>query len=128
MCKEIDSIVKAVYGSKACLSLGIQAVYAVNILVKDLILDGKRPSKAHVEALVGTIMAWGRLPPFKLAEIDRRDAALAIMHLLNSSVGAAGYGTLRDYASWQTIVDAASLGVDALSSMVERAIKALRAP
>ncbi len=126
VCGEVDAINRAVYGSNVCLSLEIQVLYTMNILVNDLLLARRQPTTAHIEALVGTIMSWGRIGGrrgnFKLAEQSREDpqrAVLSLARLLDADIGGR---PLREYA---LLHDITSIVKSDLDKIVEKAVNAL---
>ncbi|WP_317896308.1 hypothetical protein [Pyrofollis japonicus] len=122
VCSEVEKIHNTVYSSKACVALEIQAIYTVNLLANELIVQGKPPTPAHLEALIGTIMGWGRIQRFKGVELK------AVSKLLTMNVNVKDYKTLRDLALDSTIVDiAATLSHSELEEIVSRALNTIGA-
>jgi len=102
VCSEIDAVIERVYGSPKCLSLEIQALYTINLLAKELIIEAKQPTFSHVEAIIATIKGWGQIKNFGLIKEPTKGITI-IKGIL--SIPMPGGKTLREYALEASILD-----------------------
>ncbi|HIP64980.1 MAG TPA: hypothetical protein EYH08_00430, partial [Pyrodictium sp.] len=100
ICNEINIVIEKVYSSPKCLPLEIQALYTINLLTKELIIEAKQPTPSHVEAIIATIKGWGQIRRFGL---EPRSGVAIIERILN--IPMPDGKTLREYALEASILD-----------------------